>query len=145
MIGHRKIVAYGSTPSSTLSFLVEMHVRVSYWLPLDLSGWLSFQTNEDIDWLHGFYDAIISEYIPEPISGIDLPLHLAEPSRSAFRILTNDEYAQMSTAEILDIFSRQNIVITGITAEKRPFDADTLETLTTMDTVVSIQGTFYIF
>ena len=51
----------------------------------------------------------------------------------------------MSTAEILDIFSRQNIVITGITAEKRPFDADTLETLTTMDTVVSIQGTFYIF
>ena len=51
----------------------------------------------------------------------------------------------MSTAEILDIFSRQNIVITGITAEKRAFDADTLETLTTLDTVVSIQGTFHIF
>jgi len=50
----------------------------------------------------------------------------------------------MSTADILDVFARQNIVITGI-AEQSSFDADTLETLTTMDTVVSIQGTFYVF
>ena len=98
---------------------------------------------EDVDCLYAFYDAVINEYIPEPITGDGLPPHLADPSRSAFRILTNDEYTQMSTADILDIFSRQNIVITGIPVEKRSFDADTLETLTNMDTVVSIQGTHY--
>jgi hypothetical protein len=49
----------------------------------------------------------------------------------------------MTTEEISRIFARQHIVITGIPVERRLFDVETLETLTTMNTVVPIQGIFF--
>jgi hypothetical protein len=70
-----------------------------------------------------------------------LPLHLADPSKSAFCILTNDEYSQKSTEDILHLLAHRNIVITGMPTESLAFDAETLQSLTTMDTVVPIQGT----
>ena len=69
-----------------------------------------------------------------------LPLHLADPSKSVFCILTNDEYLNKSTEDILRLLAHRNIVITGMLVKRKEFDVETLQTLTTMNTVVPIQG-----
>src|SRR5271168_1959482 len=74
------------------------------------------------------------------MSGVKLPLHLADPSKSVFCILTNDEYSQKSTEDILRLLAHQNIIITGMPVKTQQFDEDTLQTLTTMNAVVPIQG-----
>lgn len=99
---------------------------------------LLLQTMAEVDSLYKFVDAIVCEYLPD--AGVDLPLHLTNPSRSAFCILANEQYSKMTTEDILGIFAHQHIVITGIPVERRLFDVETLETLTTMNTVVPIQG-----
>ena len=68
------------------------------------------------------------------------PLHLADPSRSLFRIISLHDFNRMSDDQIQDLHARSHVLVTGIPEEQFGFDAEGMETLAPPDRVVTIQG-----
>lgn len=74
-----------------------------------------------------------------------LPLHVAQPSKSDFCILSNADYESKSDKEIQDLLRQKHIVVTGIPFRPRmKFDEDGLETLKALDATIDIQGNVFI-
>jgi hypothetical protein len=70
----------------------------------------------------------------------ELPLHVARPSESVFRILSNADYESKSPQEIQDLLRQKHIIVTGIPSHPMKFDEDGLETLKALDATIDIQG-----
>jgi hypothetical protein len=68
-----------------------------------------------------------------------LPLHIAEPDRSAIKIIPEQDFIRTMDADIQDILRTKNIVITGIPYEEKTFKGALRDT-TPLSSVVDIQG-----
>lgn len=69
-----------------------------------------------------------------------LPLHIADPARSAFRILTQAEFDRMSDREVIDGLRKQHFLITGTSDPPLAFDEHGMRTICHLKTVVELQG-----
>ena len=68
------------------------------------------------------------------------PLHVADPEKSAFKVMTESEFEQKSVEEIQEIFRRKHIVITDMRSPPLKFDAKGLRTLSPLSRITFIQG-----
>jgi hypothetical protein len=72
----------------------------------------------------------------------DKPLHIADPDRSGFAIITREEYKKLlSSKSLQELLQRKNVVVTNCGDPGLRFDAAGLRTLSPLDSQVSIQGT----
>jgi hypothetical protein len=69
-----------------------------------------------------------------------VPLHVGKPNASMFRIISQSDFDELSAKDILDILAACCIVVTDIPVRRMNFDAKGLSTLSTLSTVVPIQG-----
>ena len=91
--------------------------------------------------LRAFADALKASFVvAEPSHEEPVPPHVGKPDRSIFRVITESTFNQMSTKEILETFSNHCIVITDRVVQPVKFDEQGLQTLSTLSTVVAIQG-----
>ena len=82
-------------------------------------------------------DAVVGQYSD------GLPLHIANPTRSAFRILSQAEFDKMSDREVIDGLRKQHFLITGTSEPPLAFDEDGMRTACYhLKTVVELQGGF---
>ena len=103
----------------------------------------------DLNRLHSFADALKANYvaaelspISEEASQVSVPPHVGSPKDSIFYIISESSFNSLSTPEILDILAKKCIVVTDRVGQQLQFDAKGLSTLSTLSTVVSIQGMF---
>lgn len=68
------------------------------------------------------------------------PLHIADPEKSAFCVMTESEFEEKSIEEIVEIFRRKHIVVTDMRSAPLKFDTRGLSTLTALSTVIDMQG-----
>jgi hypothetical protein len=69
------------------------------------------------------------------------PLHLSDPDRSAFVVMTETEYEAKTVQEIQEIFRRKHILITEIPpSPPLQFNEEGLSTLAALNTITHIQG-----
>ena len=68
------------------------------------------------------------------------PLHIADPDRSGFAVISNVEFQAMSAQEVLNLFRQKNVVVTGCRHPELKFDEAGLRTLAPLDSQVSIIG-----
>jgi hypothetical protein len=69
-----------------------------------------------------------------------LPLHVSNPEKSVFAIMTESAYEKKTVKEIQEIFRHKHIVITEMRTTPLHFDARGLSTLTGLSTIADIQG-----
>jgi hypothetical protein len=70
------------------------------------------------------------------------PLHVADPSRSMFHIITLQDFNQMSDQEVQALHTHSHILITGYPQESFGFDEKGMATLAAPSRVFTIQGVF---
>lgn len=70
------------------------------------------------------------------------PLHVADPGRSMFRIVSLQDFLRMSELEVQDLHARSHILVTGYPQESFGFDANGMATLAAPSRVFTIQGMF---
>lgn len=71
-----------------------------------------------------------------------LPLHIANPARSVFKIMTEEEYQSSPIATIQNILRAKHILITDREKSKHQFDEKGLRTLrSNLNDAFTIQGT----
>jgi hypothetical protein len=58
-----------------------------------------------------------------------LPLHIANPARSTFKVMMEEEYQSSSTTEIQNILRTKHILVTDRQKSKHRFDENGLRTL----------------
>ena len=83
--------------------------------------------------LHAFADEISQESVPP---------HVGNPEGSIFRVMKEAKFKKLSTPEVLATLATNCIVVTDRTVEPIHFDEDGLLTLSTLSTVVPIQGVY---
>jgi hypothetical protein len=89
--------------------------------------------------LLAFSDAIKAAFFSsDPTEAV--PLHVGNPDASIFRIISQSAFDELSPKEILDSLAARCIVVTDIPVRQMKFDAKGLSTLSTLSTVVPIQG-----
>lgn len=100
-----------------------------------------------MDRLHGFADALKASYVAaelphttEEVSQVLVPPHVGSPEASIFHVISESSFNSLSTREILDILAKKCIVVTDRAVRPLQFDAKGLSTLSTLSTVVPIQG-----
>jgi hypothetical protein len=93
-----------------------------------------FQDKTDLRYLKAFDKAINAGFSD------GLPPHLSARDNSAFYIMTQTMFEEMSVKEIQDIFRKRHILITNIPSAPMQFDSRGLSTLTSLSTVTYIQG-----
>ena len=71
-----------------------------------------------------------------------IPPHVSNPEASIFRVIKEADFNQMSTAAILATLATNCIVVTDRNVRPIKFDARGLSTLSTLSTVVPIQGMY---
>jgi hypothetical protein len=86
-----------------------------------------------MDRLHAFAEAVNQEPVPP---------HVGNPETSIFRVIHESTFNQMSAKDILATLATNCIVVTGRSVQPMNFDAKGLSTLSTLSTVVPIQGTY---
>jgi hypothetical protein len=69
-----------------------------------------------------------------------LPLHVSDPEKSAFFVMTEAEFESKSVEEIQAIFQQKHILVTGMHSAPLQFDSRGLSSLTRLSTVTHIQG-----
>jgi len=74
-----------------------------------------------------------------------LPLHISDPEKSAFSVMTEAEFETRSVAEIQAIIRKKHILVTNMSSPPLNFDSKGLSTLTRLGTVTHIQGELKIF
>ena len=67
------------------------------------------------------------------------PLHIADPEKSGFAILSKDEFDSMEPHKLHALLSSKNLVVTGWPHGDMDFK-EGLESLTELDAQISIQG-----
>jgi hypothetical protein len=69
------------------------------------------------------------------------PMHIADPDRSGFAIVTFAEFQAMTPQELHALFRPgKNVVVTGCPCPNLQFDEEGLRTLAPLDSQVSIIG-----
>lgn len=69
------------------------------------------------------------------------PLHIANPARSAFKIMTEEEYQSSPIATIQNILRTKHILITDREKSKQQFDEKGLRTLrSNLNDAFTVQG-----
>lgn len=85
--------------------------------------------------LKKFFAIIEREYQDEK------PLHIADPDRSCFAIITHEEYEKLYCSKGLqELLASKDVVVTNCGDPGIKFDAAGLRTLSHLDSQVSIQG-----
>jgi hypothetical protein len=84
--------------------------------------------------LKKFFASIEREYQDEK------PLHIADPDRSCFAIITHEEYEKLSSKGLSQLLACKDVVVTNCGDPGVTFDAAGLRTLSPLDSQVSIQG-----
>lgn len=69
-----------------------------------------------------------------------VPLHIADPKKSLFEIISSEDFAAMSTTQLQSRLRHKNIVVTGLEHPSIKFDKAGLRGLCQMDRIISIQG-----
>jgi hypothetical protein len=87
-----------------------------------------------IDRLKQFFQRVESGYIDGH------PLHIADPDRSGFAIITAEKFWEMPPHEVQELIRRKNVVVTGCEHPELKFDEAGLRTLAPLDSQVSILG-----
>lgn len=72
------------------------------------------------------------------------PLHIADPSRSNFRILTVQEFEQMEDEELQAMHANHHLLVTGYPQAPYGFDAKGLAMLAPPSRVFIIHGVSYL-
>lgn len=97
--------------------------------------------------LHAFAEALKESFvIRDPLhttEAIDqdlVPPHVGRPEVSIFQVISEFNFNQLPTQEILHILATSCIVVTDRAIQPLKFDAKGLSTLSTLSTVVPIQG-----
>ena len=93
------------------------------------------QHQSDLDSVMQLIDLVEKDY-----HSSGLPLHVAEPSRSAFRIIDARQFNSLMDEEIQALFSRQHILVTGLPQETFEFDERGMATLAHPSKLLTIQG-----
>jgi hypothetical protein len=68
------------------------------------------------------------------------PLHVADPSRSLFRIISLQDFNGMNDRQLQDLHAHSHVLVTGIPVEQFGFDAEGMETLAPPERVFTIHG-----
>ena len=93
------------------------------------------QFTNDMGKIVNVMKAVVGQY-----SG-GLPLHIADPTRSAFRILSKAEFDEMSDRDVIDGLRKQHFLIMGASDPAFRFDRDGMRTVChNLKTVVELQG-----
>ena len=68
------------------------------------------------------------------------PLHISNPDRSGFAILSFEKFQNMSAQDVQELFRHKNVVVTGCQHPNVQFNEAGLRTLAPLDSQVSIIG-----
>ena len=94
--------------------------------------------------LHLFSDALKARFVNGTLSEASnpqpLPLHVGNPEASIFKTISEAAFAELSSKDILEMLAVSCIVVTDRPVQQIKFDAKGLSTLSTLSTVVPIQG-----
>ena len=82
----------------------------------------------------------VSEESVEGAGRDPLPLHIARPEASIFHVVSEADFNQLPTEDVLGILSSRCIIVTDRAVQPMKFDAKGLSTLASLSTIVSIQG-----
>jgi hypothetical protein len=89
---------------------------------------------KDLEYLGAFDAAVKAGFVD------GRPLHVADPEKSAFFVMTEAEFESKSVEEIQGIFRQKHILVTDMRSATLQFDARGLSSLTRLSTVTFIQG-----
>ena len=92
------------------------------------------QVKEDLEYLRAFDTAINARFVD------GRPLHVADPEKSAFLVMTEDEFESKSVEEIQGIFRQKHILVMDMCSAPLQFDSRGLSSLTRLSTITHIQG-----
>lgn len=96
--------------------------------------------------LHEFAEALKASFVvaEPPYATEDInrlvPPHVGRPETSIFHVISESSFNSLSTREILDILAKKCVVVTDRAVQQLQFDEKGLSTLSTLSTVVPIQG-----
>ena len=93
-----------------------------------------FQYDDRVAQIKTFFDNIEAGHLDGK------PLHIADPAKSLFDIISAEEFENLSAKQIQSRLRYKNIVVTGMEHPKIKFDKDGLRSLCTIDQTISIQG-----
>ena len=69
-----------------------------------------------------------------------MPLHVTDPSRSMFRVMTVQDFNSRSIEELQELHARYHVLVTGYPQASFGFDSKGMATLSTRTRVFTIQG-----
>jgi hypothetical protein len=92
------------------------------------------QNKEDLLRFQRFYAAIKAIYVD------GLPPHITDQANSAFCVLNETEFKEMSVQNVQAKLQTKHLLITGMNDGVLEFNAKGLATLGTLSTVTTIQG-----
>ena len=99
--------------------------------------------------LLAFADAIKQGFVHSKHAEADpsqrVPLHFGDPPASIFRITSQSMFDELSDEQILDTLASHCILVTDRPVHHMKFDAKGLSTLSTLSTVVPIQGIVWFY
>lgn len=97
--------------------------------------------------LHEFAEALKAGFVvagppysAEDVNQALVPPHVGSPEDSIFHIVSESSFNSLSTREVLEILAKKCVVVTDSARQQLQFDARGLSTLSTLSTVVPIQG-----
>lgn len=82
----------------------------------------------------------LMDRVEQDFSSPGNPLHIADPSRSMFRIMTLQEFDDMKDEQLQELHVSHHLLVHGYSEASYGFDAQGMETLATPTRVFTIQG-----
>jgi hypothetical protein len=119
----------------TFSYVPSLHVSLFSDATLDNSLILTFQFKRDLQIVNTLFDQVEQHY---HISG--KPLHVADPTKSLFRIMDVAEFEAMDDRDLQDIHARQHVLVRGPSKGSYQFDREAMLTLTDPGVVICVHG-----
>jgi hypothetical protein len=97
---------------------------------------------KDTERLLAFSEALEAVFVDrDPTEAVTpVPLHVGNPNVSIFKVISDSDFDELSPKKILDMLATCCIVVTDRPVRRMKFDAKGLSTLSTLSTVVPIQG-----
>jgi hypothetical protein len=89
---------------------------------------------EDLGYLKSFDEAIKAGFVN------NAPLHVADPEKSVFAIMTESDFDEKTVEQIQEILLKKHIIVKDMRSTPLQFDARGLKTLTGLSTVTDMQG-----
>ena len=93
------------------------------------------QLKSNYDFLLNMHAKVQADFPP----GQNRPHHLSAPQHSAFSVVCQDAFQQLTTQQVQDMFRRKHIVVTNMAVEPMGFDRKGLEKLGSWEAPRTIQ------